>query len=89
MFNTLIFLAFLGREQPPSCGCVLKPWEPQVLRIKRDAAAFVRLCVETMPARVLPSLAVAAAFVRLCVETSRGFAARFPPVRSRLRAAVC
>ena len=24
MFNTLIFLAFLGREQPPLRGCVLK-----------------------------------------------------------------
>ena len=24
MFNTLIFLAFLCREQPPSGGCVLK-----------------------------------------------------------------
>ena len=24
MFNTLIFLAFLDREQPPSRGCVLK-----------------------------------------------------------------
>lgn len=25
MFNLLIFLAFLGREQPPPRGCVLKP----------------------------------------------------------------
>ena len=27
MFNTLILLAFLGREQPPSGGCVLKQTE--------------------------------------------------------------
>ena len=70
MFNLLIFLAFLGREQPPSGGCVLK----QLVLSKRiqqcPAAAFGRLCVETDKAGKYYNLDPAAAFGRLCVETA-------------------
>ena len=92
MFNTLIFLAFLCREQPPSGGCVLKqlnlkqyyrttlqpPSGGCVLKpvfighnvTSFDAAAFGRLCVETLPFLHLKIHSFAAAFGRLCVETS-------------------
>ena len=33
--------------QPPSGGCVLKRRIHQVMKLKYDAAAFGRLCVET------------------------------------------
>ena len=48
MFNSLIFLTFLCREQPPPCGCVLKPDDMLDLLRKVLAAASVRLCVETI-----------------------------------------
>ena len=87
--NTLIFLAVLCREQPPPRGCVLKRFGVPVRVGKRAAAAFERLCVETLrlasPGNTLP----AAAFERLCVETF-GIAIGLTDVRcSRLRAAVC
>ena len=47
MFNALIFLVFLCREQPPSGGCVLKLVIIQSLNKPQYAAAFGRLCVET------------------------------------------
>ena len=47
MFNTLIFLAFLCREQPPSGGCVLKPDESEDEQRGHFAATFGWLCVET------------------------------------------
>ena len=73
MFNTLIFLAFLGREQPPSCGCVLKLQNIKIAIGVEIAAAFVRLCVETTPVRVACKRFSAAAFVRLCVETPKNW----------------
>ena len=48
MFNLLIFLAFLGREQPPPRGCVLKPVLEQMQILRKQAAASARLCVETI-----------------------------------------
>ena len=48
MFNTLIFLAFLGREQPPPRGCVLKQQIVMEMAQKAEAAASARLCVETL-----------------------------------------
>ena len=33
--------------QPPSGGCVLKPWEMSVYAQAESPAAFRRLCVET------------------------------------------
>ena len=47
MFNTLIFLAFLDRGQPPSRGCVLKHIAGLTLTLTSYAAASARLCVET------------------------------------------
>ena len=47
MFNTLIFLAFLCREQPPPRGCVLKQSIPLYHHYQLKAAASARLCVET------------------------------------------
>ena len=35
-------------EQPPSCGCVLKLIKDCFMIDKMKAAAFVRLCVETV-----------------------------------------
>ena len=70
MFNTLIFLAFLCREQPPSGGCVLKHAESATPMIAILAAAFGRLCVETIEQheKGITDM-IAAAFGRLCVET--------------------
>ena len=47
MFNTLIFLAFLCREQPPPRGCVLKQLFASGVKSLLKAAASARLCVET------------------------------------------
>ena len=47
MFNTLIFLTFLGREQPPPRGCVLKRKKVKKYVALCEAAASARLCVET------------------------------------------
>ena len=70
MFNLLIFLAFLGREQPPSGGCVLKPSFTLFFNNLHLAAAFGRLCVETPEPVGANNRRYAAAFGRLCVETS-------------------
>ena len=70
MFNTLIFLAFLCREQPPSGGCVLKLDGLSNGIEEEIAAAFGRLCVETLITVATLHPIIAAAFGRLCVETS-------------------
>ena len=56
--------------QPPSRGCVLKlkPWLENMLN--GEAAAFARLCVETIELVQARMQIDAAAFARLCVETS-------------------
>ena len=71
MFNPLIFLAFLCREQPPSGGCVLKLLNGNYWKVESKAAAFGRLCVETNVLTKQDYLNLAAAFGRLCVETMR------------------
>ena len=53
------------------------------------AAAFVRLCVETIGPSEIKPIARAAAFVRLCVETDFDYILEKPEIGSRLRAAVC
>ena len=53
------------------------------------AAAFVRLCVETVHANLMTDEIRAAAFVRLCVETFESLAEAEAFYGSRLRAAVC
>ena len=89
MFNTLIFLAFLCREQPPPRGCVLKlnvltgnfdqllqpPPRGCVLKPYINRCAFNSGC--------------AAASARLCVETWLGEWFFDELTCSRLRAAVC
>ncbi|ERH27133.1 hypothetical protein HMPREF9065_01460 [Aggregatibacter sp. oral taxon 458 str. W10330] len=47
MVNLLIFLAFLGREQPPPRGCVLKHGRATEKGLWCGAAASAWLCVET------------------------------------------
>ena len=70
MFNTLIFLAFLSREQPPSGGCVLKLNVPSHIPVYfRVAATFGWLCVETLNEMSLIARSLAATFGWLCVET--------------------
>ena len=69
MFNALIFLVFLCREQPPSGGCVLKQRIVMEMAQKAEAAAFGRLCVETLSTVATGKYTGAAAFGRLCVET--------------------
>ena len=78
-----------SREQPPSGGCVLKLHHQDYRKHFLNAAAFGRLCVETLFFLLIQSLFMAAAFGRLCVETSNPLIAVDLPVRSRLRAAVC
>ena len=69
MFNLLIFLAFLGREQPPPRGCVLKQRHYLQMRLTQESAASARLCVETVACDNILENADAAASARLCVET--------------------
>ena len=80
MFNTLIFLAFLDREQPPSRGCVLKQKVQRLTILSMLAAAFARLCVETLCKQFKINSTEAAAFARLCVETPIS-CSRVEPVR--------
>ena len=75
--------------QPPSGGCVLKPQIPELLEQKPKAAAFGRLCVETICCEVKFVFCGAAAFGRLCVETIRPILIKSDSECSRLRAAVC
>ena len=55
--------------QPPSGGCVLKQALKELFTETQDAAAFGRLCVETLKADPIYHEVLAAAFGRLCVET--------------------
>ena len=58
--------------QPPSRGCVLKHIIAIVQIMKKQAAAFARLCVETTVTNYNMTICKkAAAFARLCVETGR------------------
>ena len=56
-------------KQPPSGGCVLKLLKAKVRLIRQLAAAFGRLCVETVWLSTCNLASCAAAFGRLCVET--------------------
>ena len=89
MFNLLIFLAFLGREQPPPRGCVLKLLYQKSHVAFWLAAASARLCVETSIRAENPSTRLAAASARLCVETILSDKSKPTLGCSRLRAAVC
>ena len=70
MFNTLIFLDFLSREQPPPRGCVLKLVVNGKNTAPAYAAASARLCVETSSIGWVEANNGAAASARLCVETA-------------------
>ena len=59
----------IARYQPPSGGCVLKQLRHGNHMDVQLAAAFGRLCVETMKQNIIIVLLTAAAFGRLCVET--------------------
>ena len=69
MFNLLIFIAFLSREQPPSGGCVLKGGAKALTNINVTAATFGWLCVESLVCQALFVIKVAATFGWLCVES--------------------
>ena len=75
--------------QPPSGGCVLKLHVPLNITSEKKAAAFGRLCVETVLIQVKNEKGQAAAFGRLCVETTIDEPIIAQLERSRLRAAVC
>ena len=79
----------LIRWQPPSGGCVLKPYLDGIDTPYIEAAAFGRLCVETLIYSVKLIFNLAAAFGRLCVETLRACDMSPASLSSRLRAAVC
>ena len=70
--ETVIYTApFATLEtQPPSGGCVLKPFFRLAFLLRRFPAAFGRLCVETACLFRVVLLLRPAAFGRLCVETS-------------------
>ena len=89
MFNSLIFLTFLCREQPPPRGCVLKHDTRREALTRLAAAASARLCVETATDRLPVLVATAAASARLCVETLNDTISLSISTCSRLRAAVC
>ena len=70
MLKQLNFINLSSRIfQPPSGGCVLKPWEMSVYAQAESPAAFGRLCVETCEWTFALLFAGPAAFGRLCVET--------------------
>ena len=75
--------------QPPSGGCVLKLFLRTPPSRLLAAAAFGRLCVETLGYFKKVGIKSAAAFGRLCVETTLYLLNVFAKLRSRLRAAVC
>ena len=60
---------FVIIRQPPSGGCVLKLAAFEPLGALYGAAAFGRLCVETIHLLMWVIWLAAAAFGRLCVET--------------------
>ncbi len=55
--------------QPPSGGCVLKPDNVKDTHAQALAAAFRRLCIETILLQHYIQKERAAAFRRLCIET--------------------
>ena len=70
MFNTLIFLAFLCREQPLPRGCVLKRSDLESRRSRAHAQPLPRGCVLKHGGYgVIFFGETAAASARLCVET--------------------
>ena len=69
-------------RQPPSGGCVLKLEDSGFVERYAPAAAFGRLCVETMNGLPPRSCTQAAAFGRLCVETANA-----APTAARISAA--
>ena len=75
--------------QPPSGGCVLQLNRTLWTKTQLSAAAFGRLCVETLVTWYYKRVAAAAAFGRLCVETSSRNRLTVGAGGSRLRAAVC
>ena len=60
---------FSTQTQPPSGGCVLKLFGLSYYPRLASAAAFGRLCVETIFSVYMNLTEEAAAFGRLCVET--------------------
>ena len=60
-----------------------------VYQVRRFAAAFGRLCVETIHLVTVLDNIQAAAFGRLCVETYSTMTMLLSSTSSRLRAAVC
>ena len=89
MVHLLILLAFLGREQPPPRGCVLKLICSPTEITASGAAASAWLCVETCHNldRFVPECAAASAW--LCVETVFYLNLTQALIGSRLRVAVC
>ena len=75
--------------QPPSGGCVLKLIKSTFTIKSPSAAAFGRLCVETVLVNFVNAFGKAAAFGRLCVETKGKVANVDLVASSHLRAAVC
>ena len=89
VFNTLIFLAFLCREQPPSGGCVLKQDVLQQHGINSPQPPSGGCVLKLLMSVILIPPLDAAAFGRLCVETAPLKGVMKSLDGSRLRAAVC
>ena len=89
MFNTLIFLAFLCREQPPSGGCVLKLLSLacccQSIMQPPSGGCVLKQWVN----RAEFNQQNAATFGWLCVETMRFYEILLKLLGSHLRVAVC
>ena len=89
MFNTLIFLAFLGTEQPPPRGCVLKHQYETLCHNFHGAAASARLCVETLRYRLMTSENNGSRLRAAVCWNNHGVNVKNNCSCSRLRAAVC
>ena len=76
-------------SQPPSGGCVLKPYGDGAFIAGLAPAAFRRLCVETTRHGNGDIRTTPAAFRRLCVETVFQQLLPVGQIASRLQAAVC
>ena len=85
----MLLFKIITKLQPPSGGCVLKPYITLIIQLNRVPAAFGRLCVETRKRFNAAVKASPAAFGRLCVETRLIISVFLMRSASRLRAAVC
>ena len=80
----MVLVLYIGDNQPPLGGCVLKLQQKRKQAAISEPAAFRRLCVETHYVNIINFFLFPAAFRRLCVETGLPMAAAQVEGASRL-----